>query len=198
MNTELLNYLLYIAPALLFVLMTVGLPARQCTGTSKITGERCKRAPIPGGTVCKMHGGATPLVQHEARLRLLAGADYAIEYLVRTLEPRPPCAECGRTDADRDPVVVRAAQIVLDRAGFGPHASLSVSRESSTELPEYGPWLTDDELEQISALIEKAKARMEAGERRCDSLLNQSVFDARVIGVATVAGEDDPEDGIEI
>jgi hypothetical protein len=43
---------------------------RQCTATSKQSGQRCKRAPIPGGTVCVMHGGATPAVKAAAEQRL--------------------------------------------------------------------------------------------------------------------------------
>jgi hypothetical protein len=67
-----------------------------------------------------MHGASAPQVRESARRRLLAAADFAIDYLVSLLEPRPPCQHCGRSDADRDPTVVRAAQIVLDRAGFHP------------------------------------------------------------------------------
>ena len=37
---------------------------------SKRSGQRCKRTPIPGGTVCTMHGGAAPQVRAAARRRL--------------------------------------------------------------------------------------------------------------------------------
>jgi hypothetical protein len=33
---------------------------RRCTATSKQTGERCRRFPTPGRTVCRFHGGKTP------------------------------------------------------------------------------------------------------------------------------------------
>jgi hypothetical protein len=59
---------------------------------------------------------------------LLAGADWAIDYLLAMLEPKPPCPTCGRSDLDRDPTVVRAAQIVLDRAGLGPSVTMHVER----------------------------------------------------------------------
>lgn len=42
---------------------------RQCTARSKQSGERCKRAPIPGGTVCVMHGGKSPVVAAAAARR---------------------------------------------------------------------------------------------------------------------------------
>lgn len=44
----------------------------QCSATSKQSGQRCKRRPIPGGTVCAMHGGKTPAVAAKAQERLLA------------------------------------------------------------------------------------------------------------------------------
>lgn len=39
---------------------------RRCTAKSKQSGERCKRAAIIGGTVCKIHGGAIPAVRAAA------------------------------------------------------------------------------------------------------------------------------------
>lgn len=97
------------------------LEPRRCQATNR-AGERCGRAPIPGGYVCVVHGGTAPAVKQSARRRLLAGADLAIDYLLNLLTPKPPCETCGRSDADRDPVVVRACQLVLDRSGFPSHA----------------------------------------------------------------------------
>jgi len=42
----------------------------RCAARSKRSGEGCKRAPIPGGTVCTMHGGAAPQVRAAAVRRL--------------------------------------------------------------------------------------------------------------------------------
>lgn len=42
----------------------------KCTAKSKQSGERCKRYPIRGGTVCAIHGGKTPVVAAAARRRL--------------------------------------------------------------------------------------------------------------------------------
>lgn len=99
---------------------------RQCTATSR-SGEPCRRAPIRGGTVCIMHGGKAPQTMEAARLYLNFGRDLAIDAIHRALVSGPPCTVCGRSDSDRDPAVIRAAQIVLDRTGFGPSAHLSVS-----------------------------------------------------------------------
>lgn len=45
--------------------------APRCTATSR-SGNRCKRRPIPGGTVCSMHGGKAPQVAAAAEARLQA------------------------------------------------------------------------------------------------------------------------------
>lgn len=42
----------------------------RCTATAKGSGERCKRRPIPGGTVCVKHGGGSPVVRAAAERRL--------------------------------------------------------------------------------------------------------------------------------
>ena len=86
---------------------------RQCTGTRQ-DGERCQRAPIPGGAVCVMHGGATMGAQMAARRRLLSLVDPSLEALEQALQ-------CGEW-----PTVARVALGLLDRAGFGPTASLRI------------------------------------------------------------------------
>jgi hypothetical protein len=133
-------------------------PARQCTATSR-SGERCQRQPIPGGEVCVVHGGRAPQVQASAKARLLAGADLAIDYLLNLLTPRPPCEHCGRSDADRDPTVVRACQLVLDRSGF--HPTLSV--EHTPPPPNAYARLSEDELvEKLEAMLATAIAQRDS------------------------------------
>lgn len=46
------------------------LGGRQCTARSKRTGQRCKRAPVIGGTTCWVHGGAAGQVQRKAAERV--------------------------------------------------------------------------------------------------------------------------------
>ena len=43
---------------------------RRCTATSKQTGKRCGAWAIPGGTVCKWHGGNAPNAKKAAAQRL--------------------------------------------------------------------------------------------------------------------------------
>lgn len=58
----------------------------RCTATSKAKGVRCGRAPIPGGTVCRYHGGAAPQVRLKAAERLVAYQDRAIDRLFELAE----------------------------------------------------------------------------------------------------------------
>lgn len=41
----------------------------QCSATAKSTGSQCRQPSIPGGTVCRRHGGASPQVKAKAAVR---------------------------------------------------------------------------------------------------------------------------------
>ena len=100
---------------------------RRCSARSKQAGRRCKRAPIPGGTVCRMHGGAAPQVQQAARVRLAALVEPAIAQLERLLNSEHAAVSLG------------AAKDVLDRSGFkGPE---KVEHSGGIEIT----WQTDSE-----------------------------------------------------
>jgi hypothetical protein len=120
---------------------SVLLSDRQCTATSKTTGERCRRASALGQFVCDMHGAKAPLSIQAAKERMAMLLEPALEVLYRATRSAPPCEHCGRSDADRDPSAIRAAQIILDRAGFGPSATMQV-----IAAPDPHADLSDDEL----------------------------------------------------
>jgi len=46
----------------------MSVPAVQCRATSR-TGKQCKNKAIPGGAVCRFHGGASPHVASKAAVR---------------------------------------------------------------------------------------------------------------------------------
>lgn len=71
-------------------------------------GNPCRNRPILGGTVCRMHGGGSPKVQHAAKLRLMSLIDPAIGVLAREMENEE------NSSADKQ----RAANSILDRAGL--------------------------------------------------------------------------------
>jgi hypothetical protein len=53
---------------------------KRCTATNR-RGTRCEKPPIPGGTVCHMHGGNAPNVRAKAEERLQALVHPAITRL---------------------------------------------------------------------------------------------------------------------
>ncbi len=52
--------------------------AKRCTAHNKHNGKRCGFAAIPGGRVCRYHGGSAPQVRDAARERLRALLEPAI------------------------------------------------------------------------------------------------------------------------
>lgn len=97
---------------------------RSCTATAR-TGRRCQRRPIPGGTVCVLHGGKAPAVQAKARVRLATMVEPALGRLARILV----------TGNDRD--AIRAIENVLDRAGIVRGGSPASDEEARAVLVEY-------------------------------------------------------------
>jgi hypothetical protein len=120
----------------------LGLTRSRCTSKAKSTGEQCGRPAILGGFVCPLHGGMTPIVRDAAKQRLLELADPAI-YALRmvvvdltgeweravTLDDAPRVAHF----MSLAPSIVRAAQVVLDRAGFSPAMKVEVSAPNPFE-----------------------------------------------------------------
>lgn len=54
---------------------------QRCSARSKQKGTQCGRTAIPGGTVCRYHGGAAPQVQAAAQERLKAMQPLALDTL---------------------------------------------------------------------------------------------------------------------
>lgn len=83
--------------------------APRCTATAKGSGTRCKRRPIPGGTVCVKHGGGAPQVQQAAMERLKALQNPALDTLEWLIKQRKFPS-----------VAMSAARDVLDRTEGKP------------------------------------------------------------------------------
>jgi hypothetical protein len=83
---------------------------RRCTAHARQTGKRCKNASIPGGRVCRYHGGAAPHVQKKANDRLRELEHPAIDAIARSFDPAPKKGMQQST-------VLAAAKDILDRTG---------------------------------------------------------------------------------
>ena len=70
-------------------------------------------------------------------------------------------AACGRPTGDPGPVI-RVGQLVLDRSGFGPHATLTVDTTASALAAELDGLTTDELLQRAEDLA--AQARDLAGQ----------------------------------
>ncbi len=99
-------------------------PSRpQCTAKSKQSGERCKRRPHPGATVCVIHGAGSPLVQANARERLMALQPLAIQTMHNLMNREEyPTVQLG------------AARDVLDRTEGKPVESVSLTGANNGPL----------------------------------------------------------------
>lgn len=80
----------------------------RCVAKSKTKGKRCTKHAIPGGTVCRYHGGAAPQVKQKAAERLAALVSPAITTLGKLLRSK------------QEHVRLKAVQDVLDRNGHRP------------------------------------------------------------------------------
>lgn len=127
-----------------------------CSATSKQTGKGCRNSPIPGGTVCRFHGGAAPQVKDKARQRLEALLNKAIDQVAEALEAEQLLVSKEGDVVDRVPayrIRLRAAKEVLDRVGPSAKAELEISGGMELRVNVS----IDDE---IDALIAKRLAKM--------------------------------------
>lgn len=100
----------------------------KCRATNR-QGVRCKQPHIPGGTVCRFHGGAAPQVKAKAMERLLALQHPAIDRLTKLI------------DQEAFPTVAYAAsRDILDRTMGKPTEQQTVEHTGAIriihELPE--------------------------------------------------------------
>jgi hypothetical protein len=101
--------------------------SEQCKAHSKQTGKQCGRKAIPGGTVCRYHGGAAPQVIAKAEERLKALVDPAIDALADIINDPDPQARATRLAAARD---------LLDRTGYGATQKHEVTGTIDEEAKE--------------------------------------------------------------
>jgi hypothetical protein len=118
--------------------------------------------------VCRLHGGSLPQTKEKALNRLRALVDPVIDALTRVIRmaDQQACEECGSIAA-ADPkllaVVVKASQLVLDRAGYAPKKEVEVTHR--TDVPQgWEQFLTDEQVLQVNAWIMEARVKaLEAG-----------------------------------
>jgi len=95
----------------------------RCTAHSKRTGKLCGRSAIPGGRVCRYHGGLAPQVQKKAEDRLLMLQDAAVSRLAELmLQNKFPST------------AYQAVRDILDRTMGKPSESVAVEHSGKLEI----------------------------------------------------------------
>jgi hypothetical protein len=125
---------------------------RRCTAHSSQTGKRCKNASIPGGRVCRCHGGAAPHVQKKAAERLLALEHPALDVFQRVLE-------ADEAHPEHRALAIRVAASVLDRTGHKQPEKLELESRQTVDVTK----LSTPLLRQLRAEILKHQARPTPG-----------------------------------
>ena len=98
------------------------MPAPRCAAKAKQTGKQCGRSAIPGGTVCRYHGGAAPQVMRKAQERIQALVFPAITGLGQMVRDK------------KHPTRLGAIKDVLDRAGLKPKDQIVVDGDVTFTL----------------------------------------------------------------
>jgi len=112
---------------------------QRCTATASSTGERCKQPAIPGGNVCRFHGGSAPQVQKKAQERLDRMADEVTADMAERVDDL--LAEYKRVDdPERKVAIMRELRqnwkLVLDRTGHGPSEKREVENTGDEPISE--------------------------------------------------------------
>lgn len=98
----------------------------RCVAHKK-DGERCKKAAIKGGKVCRSHGGAAPQVQRSARERFNDSIDPMLNAMAQMAKE---IAEGTISAEDRRFFM----KFVADRTGFIPGKTVSVDGPAAWEV----------------------------------------------------------------
>lgn len=106
--------------------------SQRCTATAKSTGERCKQPAIPGGDVCRFHGGNAEQVQKKAQERLDEMADAATAEMQDRLSDVFDRLDEAEDDGEYVKLLREARQLttsILDRTDHGPTETREVTGE---------------------------------------------------------------------
>ncbi len=113
----------------------------QCTAHRK-TGTQCKNGAIPGGAVCRYHGGAAPQVKAKAELR--------VKEALEAMLPNGITRYGKLIESEQDSVALNAVKDLLDRTGHKP----TERQEITNYTPEDVETLANLDDIELAAYIE--------------------------------------------
>jgi len=138
-------------------------PSPQCVHVKRngqFAGQRCRNTPILGATVCVSHGGNADHIRKAAAARMVESLPRVVERINEMLEDSAdahPCPFCKRGMPRDESTVLRAAQLICDRAGLGPTSKLELSQSNDDKWLEF---CKPDEAELIGDIMARALDRM--------------------------------------
>src|SRR4051812_8155917 len=103
-------------------------------GSIRHNGLPCKRQVPPGFTRCSLHGAANVSAKIKSEQMLAQARLPACEALFNIIDRHEAdtCPSCGfpaKGDVDTVKMIIRACQVILDRTGMGPRASLELVKQ---------------------------------------------------------------------
>jgi hypothetical protein len=142
----------------------VDLSEAQCSATSR-SGAQCSLAAIPGGTVCRFHGGSAPQVRAKAAERLDLAIGLALDRLIERLYP----PTLGSTGVD---IETRDLVSLVDKF-IAKHQLLT------------GQATSRDESHRVEAVRHQLELRLDSQAERVAQLV-ESMPESNVIDVVEV------------
>lgn len=127
-----------------------------CTAHNR-QGERCKRTAIPGGTVCRYHGGNAPQVRAKAVDRIKEARDMALDRLIESLEPDAEWPVPAKVLADITDKFTRQIELLEGRATDRKEVAESHAVEVRHRLM--------GEIERLAAKREETRVAIERAEK---------------------------------
>lgn len=127
-----------------------------CTAHNR-QGERCRRTAIPGGTVCRYHGGNAPQVKAKAVDRIREARDLALDRLIESLDPEAEWQVPAKVLADITDRFTRQIELLEGRATDRKEVSESHAVEVRHRLV--------GEIERLAAKREETRVAIERAER---------------------------------
>jgi hypothetical protein len=125
---------------------------QRCTAHGRTSGKPCRNWPVPGATVCRLHGGSAPQVREAARQRLLAMLNPALAELQKIL--RKP----ETSDGDR----LRAIAQVLTQNGFSPEQAVQII--VGEQRPKW-----EELVDEVTFIVDGDKPALDPGTSEEDS-----------------------------
>lgn len=128
-------------------------------GAIKSNGMPCRAQVQTGFTRCRRHGAGTPLAKVKAEQALAHARLPACEALFDIIDmwERDVCPICNYPSGDTDMLktIIRASQVILDRAGMGPRATIEMVKQTDGDLDF--DLMTDEEIAELDSLLGQLK-----------------------------------------